>query len=117
MAKDAETMLTFLQETTLDGYQQLVDVGQSYQDNTVKLREMMTEFSAQFIEYENAMGNLENSVEEVGRAVEDGTSAIFNVSQTSAALNENTQSVKEDAENNMEIAKRLKSEAGKFIIE
>lgn len=116
LAEKSREMLEFLNTKTLEGYEELVNVGQKYQDNSKNINGMMLDFNKRFLEFEESMKEVKDSMEAVSIAVDESTKAIVEVTQTSERLASNTNEVQEDAQKNMEIAHQLENEANKFKI-
>lgn len=116
LAEKSQEMLEFLNTKTIEGYQELVNVGQQYQEDSEGIKAMMMEFNRRFKNFEDHMKEIKVSMNDVELAVDESTQAIVEVTQTSEKLASNTVEVKDDATKNLEIAKQLESEAAKFKI-
>lgn len=117
LAQESEGMLSFLNTKTIEGYEELVDVGQQYQDNSQQINDMMVSFNQRFTEFKDNMAELRETMNAVTIAVDESTRAIVDVTQTSERLSNNTSEVKDDANKNMQIAQKLEHEANKFKID
>lgn len=116
LAEESQQMLDFLNTRTVEGYQELVDVGVQYKESADRIREMMVEFGKRFGEFQEDMKEIRMSMNDVEIAVDESARAIVDVTQAAEKLQSNTTEVKEDATNNMNIAKQLGDEAAKFKI-
>ena len=110
-------MLEFLKVKTINGYEELVEVGDKYQTNSEKINSMMGDFNANFVDFQEKMQEVKDSMEAVTIAVDETTRAVLEVTQTSERLAGNTNEVQNDTNKNMEIAQQLEKEAAKFKIQ
>lgn len=117
LAVKSTEMLEFLKKRTIEGYEELVDVGERYQGNSEKINSMMGDFNNNFVDFQEKMQEVKESMEAVSIAVDETTKAVLEVTQTSEHLAENTNEVQSDTNKNMEIAQQLEKEAAKFKIE
>lgn len=116
LAEESQNMLEFLNTRTVEGYQELVDVGAQYKESSDRIRVMMVEFGGRFGEFQENMKDIRMSMNDVEIAVDESARAIVDVTQTAEKLASNTTEVKQDAQSNMNIAKQLGDEAAKFKI-
>ena len=116
LAEESQKMLDFLNTRTVAGYSELVEVGKQYKESADRIREMMIEFGKRFGEFQEDMKEIRMSMNDVEIAVDESARAIVDVTQAAEKLSSNTVEVKEDATNNMNIAKQLGDEAAKFKI-
>ncbi len=116
LAEESQVMLDFLDNRTVPGYGELVEVGSQYKESAERIRQMMLEFGERFGEFEEDMKEIRMSMNDVEIAVDESARAIVDVTETAERLASNTTEVKEDAANNMNIAKQLGNEAAKFKI-
>ena len=116
LAEESQVMLEFLDNRTVPGYRELVGVGSQYKESAERIRQMMVEFTERFGEFQEDMKEIRMSMNDVEIAVDETARAIVDVTETAERLAGNTTEVKEDAANNMNIAKQLGDEAAKFKI-
>lgn len=116
LAEESQNMLEFLNTRTVEGYQELVDVGAQYKESSDRIRVMMVEFGERFGEFQENMKDIRMSMNDVEIAVDESARAIVDVTQAAEKLASNTTEVKQDAQSNMNIAKQLGDEAAKFKI-
>lgn len=117
LAEKSNEMLEFLKSRTLDGYGELVEVGERYQNNSQKINDMMGGFDESFTDFQEKMKEVRESMEAVTIAVDETTKAVLEVTQASEQLAENTNEVQNDTNKNMGIAQQLEMEAAKFKID
>ena len=116
LAEEAEKMLTFLNEQTLYGYQQLIETGTQYSDDAGTFQDVMEDCMSQADHLAEEISAIEHSLSGILAAVEESTSNIESVtgsvSDLSADLNENRQ----QSESNLEATDNLEHEVNKFVI-
>jgi len=114
LSSESSTMLEFVENETLTGYEKLVQIGDEYESNTRTIHDMMNDFSKKFAQVEESMQEVNQSMDAVSIAVEESTKAIVSVTETSERLSSNTGELQTEANENMSIAKLLEAEANKF---
>ena len=114
LAKKAEEMLIFIKETTMAGFEKLLETSQSYRDDIGDINQMMMAFAAECEEVKESMDNIKEAIDAIDIAVEENTKGITNVTERSVDLTTVVKRVGNEAESNMNIAGSLKEEVGKF---
>ena len=117
LAAASEQMLTFLNETTMSGYDKLLTTSEKYSTEMSQINEMMTEFARIAKEVENATTIICESIEAVDIAVEESSKGIVTVSETAAGLTDTVNSIQDNAHNNSEVATALNGEVSKFKLQ
>ena len=107
-------MLGFIEETTMAGYEKLLDTSQNYRDDVADINQMMMAFAAECEEAREGIENIREAIEAIDIAVEESTKGITNVTGLSVDLTTVVMGVGNEAESNMNIAKSLGDEVGKF---
>ena len=114
LAAASEQMLTFLNETTMSGYDKLLTTSEKYSTEMSQINEMMTEFARIAKEVENATTIICESIEAVDIAVEESSKGIVTVSETAADLTDTINAIQDNAHNNSDVATALNGEVSKF---
>lgn len=114
LAKKAEDMLTFVENTTMAGYEKLLEISKNYRDDTNDYNEMMLAFAAECREVKERIENIEDAVGAINVAVGESTKGITNVTENSVDLKTAVVGVGNEADSNMNIAIDLSEEVGKF---
>lgn len=117
LAKEAERMLTFMNETAMKGYEKLLNTSESYQGDVDSLNRMMQEFAHESEMLKGNIDSIKEAAESVRVAVDECTAGVANVSEMSVELTLNVGDIEKEANSNMEIANRLNSEVNKFRLE
>ncbi len=116
LAKEAESMVTFVNDTTMRGFENLVDTSGNYENDAGSFYNMMNEFSMTANDLQQSMDSIKEAVEAVNIAVEESAKGVTNVSEMSVNLTEIVNIISEEAQGNQEIAGHLNNEVGKFKI-
>lgn len=116
LAAESERMLAFLNEQTLYGYGQLIEIGTQYSDDAENFHEVMENCMTQANHLSKEIDQIKISMTEILRAVEESTRNIESVTESVGELSDNLAENKEQSDNNLEATGNLENEVHKFII-
>lgn len=116
LAKEAEVMLAFMEETAMTGYEKLLETSEEYRKNVGDMNGMMREFATGSQQLRENVDNIKNAIEAVNIAVEESTKGIGNVAETAVNLTSAVADIGTEADANMDIAQQLNTEVNKFKI-
>lgn len=114
LAKEAQVMITFMDEIAMQGYEQLLVTSGEYKQNMENVNNTMLEFASQCEVLEQSANQVAEAVDAVNIAVEESTKGITMVTESSVDLNTTITDVYDLATNNSDIAKSLDGEVNKF---
>lgn len=114
LAEESGKMLTFMDETVLDGYSKLVETGEDYRSAAIYINKMMEEFAQSAQELETSIDRIKESTGDINVAVEESAKGITNVAQASTDLSQGMGRILNEADDNGKIADDLLEEVGKF---
>lgn len=114
LAAKAEEMLTFIEETTMAGYEKLLETSVSYRDDVGDMNQMMVSFAAESSEVRDSIDNIKDAMEAIDIAVEESAKGITNVTELSVDLTTVVAGVGKEADSNRNIAGSLNEEVNKF---
>ncbi len=117
LAKEAENMLTFMDEVAMDGYGKLLSTGKEYYEDAEKIHELMENFAAESETIEKITDSIKESVEAVTEAMEESARGTMNVATTSTELSASIENIEKMAMSNKGVADDLAIEVGKFKLE
>lgn len=117
LATESGKMLTFMDETVLDGYSKLVETGENYRSAAVYINRMMEEFAQSAQSLETNIDRIKESAGNVNIAVEESANGVTNVAQASSDIAQSMGDILKETENNMQIADGLLAEVGKFKLQ
>ncbi len=114
LALEAEKIVTFLEETAMNGYEQLIRVSGSYKSDVGKLNDAMQSFARMSGQLKTNMDEVMESIKTVNTAVEENTKGVINVTEMTMELSNNLRDINVEAETNLDIANNLSTEVNKF---
>lgn len=114
LAMEAENMLQFMDEITMEGYGKLLSTGKEYYEDAEKIHELMENFAAQSETIEKITDSIRESVEAVTSAMEESARGTMNVATTSTELSASIENIENMAMSNKNVADDLTIEVGKF---
>lgn len=117
LAEKAEAMLTFLDETAMNGYEKLLETSASYQEDVGNMNQMMQAFADESVEVKQSIDRMKEAIAAVSIAVEESAKGVTNVTEMSVDLTASVGDIGHEANSNMSIAEQLNSEVGKFKLE
>ena len=117
LAKKAEDMLAFMDETAMAGYEKLLETSESYRNDIGSINEMMEQFAGESEQIKNSIDQIKEAVGAVSIAVEESAKGVTNVTEMSVDLTTSIGDVGNEANSNMDIASKLNIEVGKFKLE
>ena len=114
LAKEAEQMVTFMDETAMKGYEKLLELSESYQGDVGSLNRMMKEFHSESAMLKQNMDGIMAAAEAVKTAVGECTKGVTDVTERSVDLTVNVGEIGNEANQNKSVADSLKQEVNKF---
>ena len=117
LAKASQEMLTFIDETTMGGFQQLQNTAYDYKQDINEMSATMQDFTASCQELKSNMDSIRESIESANVAVDESAKGISNVSEISVSLTSSVKDIQHQANGNMDIADLLNVEVSRFKLE
>ena len=114
LAKEAEKMLQFMDETAMGGYEKLLQTSQDYQKDVGSMNQMMTEFATSSENLKANVTMIKESVNSVNIAIEENTKGITNVSEATVNITASVDDIGMEANSNLDIATGLDTEVHRF---
>lgn len=114
LALEAEKIVSFLEETAMSGYDQLIQVSDSYKNDVDKLNKAMKQFAKMSEQLKENMDEIMESIKTVNTAVEENTKGVVNVTEMAMELTNNVKDINGEADVNLDIARKLSDEVNKF---
>lgn len=114
LALEAEKIVTFLEEIAMNGYEQLIHVSDSYKNDVDRLNQAMKQFAKMSEQLKSNMDEVMESIRTVNTAVEENTKGVVNVTEMAMELTNNVKDINDEADANLDIARRLSDEVNKF---
>lgn len=114
LALEAENIVTFLEKTAMNGYEQLISVSETYKTDVGTLNQAMQEFANMSEQLRANVDEIMESIKTVNTAVEENTKGVINVTEMTMELTNNVRDINNEADANLNIAKNLSEEVNKF---
>ena len=114
LADNANEMLSFIDSTVLNDYDKLVDVANQYYDDADKLDAMMDVIDDKSVELEQNITNINEGLDGINTAVEEGAQGITMVAGNASQLVEMLGVIRNEAESNQMISDELSDEVSQF---
>lgn len=114
LALEAEKIVTFLEKIAMNGYEQLIQVSDSYKNDVDRLNQAMKQFAKMSEQLKSNMDEVMESIRTVNTAVEENTKGVVNVTEMAMELTNNVKDINDEADANLDIARRLSDEVNKF---
>jgi len=116
LAKQAQEMIDFVNDTTVGCFERLVEACGDYSSDSAKMNQMMQKFSNQAKNLQENMDTITSSITEVTIAVEESSKGIYSISETASGISGNVADIQAQADKNLEISGMLKMQVDKFKI-
>jgi len=117
LAETAEQMLDFMDKTAMAGYEKLLETSDSYQSDVGDMSGMMQQFAGESEQIKYSIDQIKEAISAVNVAVEESAKGVTNVTTMSVDLTTSVGDIGAEANGNMDIAKLLNTEVGKFKLE
>ena len=114
LAEASQQMITFIDETTMGGFQQLQETAYDYKENIHEMSATMQDFTASCEELKSNMDAIKNNIEAANIAVDESAKGISSVSEISVSLTSSVGDIQAQANGNMDIANQLNQEVNRF---
>ncbi len=117
LSAEAENLLAFVKDTTIDGYDKLVNISEDYLNSAVRIDEMMGRFAEASEQIQKNVNLIQESTGNINTAVEDAAQSVISTAEKSVEMSENMLKIDEDASASSELSSKLQNEVGKFKLE
>lgn len=114
LAKNANEMLDFIDDTILVDYDKFVGIANQYEDDADKMNNMLDEFHGSAKELEATISQMTDGIDGINIAVEENAKGITIVADSTSQLVELLAGIRGLAENNQKISDELKEEVDRF---
>lgn len=117
LAMEAGRLISFMDETAMEGYRKLLSTSQGYREDAVRIHEMMQEFTSDSEHLEKLINGIKDAMQSVSAAVEENAKGIVSVSEAASSLTESIGDIEGRAETNRQVGEQLENEVDKFKLE
>ena len=116
LAEEAQNMITFLETTTMKGYEELVEISDEYRNSADRFSELMSTISDQFGVIRDRIEQMKESTDALNTAVEDTSESLSKTAQKTSMMSEEMERLADHATVSNDIAATLGVEVGKFTL-
>lgn len=117
LARESQSMAEFLENTTMKGYDELLDVSDHYQKDIKNMGERMETFLQAFTSFESVVGQITENLDAINVAVEENAQGVTSIATSVSTMVQGVQEMNEEADASKEVADGLATEVNKFVIE
>lgn len=117
LAKNAEQMIKFMDETAMSGYRKLLETSESYRNDVGDINEMMRAFASDSKEIKNNVDQIKEAISSISIAVSETAKGVTNVTEVSVDLTGSMGDIGKEADNNMSVVQQLNTEVNKFKLQ
>lgn len=117
LAKEAEDMIVFIHEVTMNGYNELVQTSNDYEQTAEKFDKMMTDFEELSNGVKLNITSIKEATESVVKAVEDTAESVVSATEKSVEMSNSMKEIGGEADSSNSISNALYDEVNKFKLE
>ena len=114
LAKNANDMIMFIDETVLDDYDKFVGVANTYHEDADHMDEILQTFYMNAQRLNDTISQMAEGVDGINTAVDESAQGVTMAAQSTGALVQALGSIKSEADINLDISKELQNEVNKF---
>ncbi len=114
LAKNANDMIAFIDETVLTDYDKFVGMANTYHEDADHMDEILQNFYASAQRLTDTMAQMAEGIDGINIAVDESAQGVTSAAQSTGALVEALSSIKGEADTNREISEDLQGEVNRF---
>lgn len=114
LAKNAEVMIDYINSNILTDYDEFDGMAGQYHKDADNMAYMLGKFLDSAESLENVMGKMVGGIESIGGAIQESAQGTGAAADSTTRLVESMTSIREEAEQNREISKKLRKQVEKF---
>ena len=114
LAKNANDMITFIDETVLTDYDKFVGMANTYHSDADHMDEILQNFYASAERLRNTMAQMAEGIDGINIAVDESAQGVTVAAQSTGALVEALVTIKGEADVNLDISQSLQDEVSRF---
>ena len=117
LSEEAQNLLDFVDKITMEGFDNLVQTSEEYQQSAERIAEMMEKFSHNTGQIQANIDSIQKATDSVNLAVESAAAGISNAAEKTVVMTDNISRIDEEALSSSAISNELSTEVGKFKLE
>ena len=114
LAKNANDMLSFIDETVLADYDKFVDMANTYHNDADYMDGTLQNFYASAERLRSTMAQMTEGIDGINIAVDESAQGVTMAAQNTGALVEALLTIKSEADINLDISQNLQDEVNRF---
>jgi len=114
LAKNANDMIAFIDETVLTDYDKFVGMANTYHEDADHMDEILQNFYASAERLRNTMAQMAEGIDGINIAVDESAQGVTVAAQSTGALVEALVTIKGEADVNLDISQSLQGEVSRF---
>ena len=114
LAKNANDMIAFIDQTVLADYDKFVGMANTYHDDADHMDEILQNFYASAERLRGTMAQMAEGIDGINIAVDESAQGVTSAAQSTGALVEALSTIKGEADVNREISEDLQDEVNRF---
>jgi methyl-accepting chemotaxis protein len=114
LAKNANDMISFIDETVLGDYDKFVGVANTYHDDADHMDEILQTFYRDAQKLADTMAQMAEGIDGINIAVDESAQGVTSAAQSTGALVEALITIKTEADANREISEDIQGEVRRF---
>lgn len=114
LAKNANDMLAFIDNTVLGDYDKFVDMANTYHEDADYMDETLQNFYASAERLRGTMAQMAEGIDGINIAVDESAQGITSAAQSTGALVEALVNIKAESDTNYDISQSLQGEVSRF---
>ena len=114
LAKNANAMIAFIDETVLTDYDKFVGMANTYHNDADHMDEILQNFYASAERLRNTMAQMAEGIDGINIAVDESAQGVTVAAQSTGALVEALVTIKGEADVNLDISQSLQGEVSRF---
>ncbi|MCR5320834.1 MAG: methyl-accepting chemotaxis protein [Lachnospiraceae bacterium] len=117
LAAEAQNLLTFVKETTLSGFDKLVEISGDYQKSAERIDSMMARFAEATEQIQKNVDMIQTKTNNINEAVEEAARDVLSTAERTVEMSDNMLQIDEEASDCSKLSTELQDEVGKFKLE
>ena len=110
-------MIEFVNETTIGGFTNLVNISEEYIESAERIADMMERFADASGQIRSNIDQIKKSTNSVNDAVENAAVGVTKTAEKSVEMSDNMSRIDKEAMASNEISNKLEEQVGKFKLE
>lgn len=116
LISNSNSLVEYIRETILPDYDSFVDSGRQYNEDALRVSNMMEEFSDKANHLNNMMQTVQESMSDISHVVDESSKEVIDAAESTRTLVEEMENVNQEMAENQKITGSLKGETERFVV-